>query len=114
MPDASRFYFKLSPSATPLDELSHAVTTLAPTFITMWLGTNDVLLYALGGGQGDGTGHALATSTGVYNSRDISPTGAFDTAYDLALIAAGGRGAGGAGGGGPGGAARPGGGTMPI
>ncbi len=83
LPYASRFYF--DPAATPLDELEHRVNNLYPTFFTMWLGMNDVLLYALAGGQGDGTGHALPLALNVYNPRDISPYGAFDSSYDKAL-----------------------------
>ncbi len=82
-PYANRFYF--DPAATPLDELTHRVNNLYPTFFTMWLGMNDVLLYGMYGGQGDGTGHALPIGLNIYNPRDISPYGAFDTAYDQAL-----------------------------
>jgi hypothetical protein len=83
LPYAYRFYN--NPAGSPLDELQHRVNNLYPTFFTMWLGMNDVLSYALYGGQGDGTGFAAPLAPNFYNPRDISPTGAFDTAYDAAL-----------------------------
>ena len=55
----------------------------------MWLGIDDVLSYALNGGQGDDTGFALPVSAPYfYNPNDISPTNAFDSSYDQALNAA--------------------------
>ncbi|HTN46665.1 MAG TPA: SGNH/GDSL hydrolase family protein [Flavipsychrobacter sp.] len=43
------------------------------TFFTMWLGSNDVLGYALGGGEGNGTGGTLPS--------DISQVAAFEASY---------------------------------
>lgn len=85
IPYARRFFY--DPAATPQDELQHRVDNLYPTFFTMWLGMNDVLLYAMNGGQGDGTGNALpmVPGLGIYNPNDISPIGVFDSAYDKAL-----------------------------
>lgn len=85
LPYARRFYFDLA--ATPQAELKHRVDVLYPTFFTMWMGINDVLGYALYGGQGDGTGNALPLpgSGNFFNPRDISRIGAFDTAYRAAL-----------------------------
>lgn len=85
MPYARRFYFDLTPTGTPQAELTHRVDVLYPTFFTMWLGINDVLGYALYGGQGDGTGNALELSGKFFNPRDITRIGAFDTAYRTAL-----------------------------
>ncbi|MCW3122806.1 MAG: hypothetical protein JWQ38_2298 [Flavipsychrobacter sp.] len=83
IPYALRFYN--NPAGTPLDELAYRVHNLHPTFFTMWLGSNDVLGYALAGGQGDGTGAALPLSPNFYNANDISPYLVFDTAYDKAV-----------------------------
>ena len=83
VPYAARFYKDLNGS--PLDELAYSVHNLHPTFFTMWLGANDVLGYALAGGQGDGTGFALPIGPNYYNSNDISPYSLFDTCYDKAI-----------------------------
>ncbi|MCD6012067.1 MAG: hypothetical protein K0Q79_1929 [Flavipsychrobacter sp.] len=83
LPYARRFYFDLA--ATPHAELKHRVDVLFPTVFTMWLGINDVLGYALYGGQGDGTGNALEQSGKFFNPRDITRIGAFDSAYRAAL-----------------------------
>ena len=85
-PYAQRFYH--DPTATPMDELSYRVHNLNPTFFTMWLGSNDVLGYALAGGQGNGTGAAAPLTLNFFNPTDISPIGAFQTAYDSALTIA--------------------------
>lgn len=85
LPYARRFYFDLTATGTPQAELTHRVDVLYPTFFTMWMGINDVLGYALYGGQGDGTGNAMPVSGNFYNPRDISRIGAFDTAYREAL-----------------------------
>lgn len=80
-PYASRFYNNTS--GTPLEELTFRVNTLHPTFFSLWLGANDVLGYALAGGQGDGSGAALpAAAPFYYNPNDISPYNQFDTCYD--------------------------------
>jgi len=86
-PYAFRFYNTVN--GTPNDELLYRVHNVHPTFFTMWLGANDVLGYALKGGQGNDA----STATPIippyfYNSRDISPVIAFDSCYDLALNAA--------------------------
>jgi hypothetical protein len=86
IPYAYRFYNNVL--GTPLDELNHAVNNLYPTFFTMELGMNDVLLYALNGGQGNGTGFALPIAPNAYNPEDITPTAFFDSVYDQALNAA--------------------------
>ena len=85
---AKRFYNNLAGS--PLDELYFMVHNLHPTFFTMWLGANDVLGYALNGGQGigDGSTQMIPGIPNLYNSVDISPITAFDTSYDEALNAA--------------------------
>jgi len=82
-PYAARFYHNTA--GTPMDELSYRVNNLHPTFFTMWLGANDVLGYALAGGQGNGTGNALPLVLNLYNSSDISPTAVFQTNYDSAV-----------------------------
>ncbi|MES2701120.1 MAG: hypothetical protein V4649_00685 [Bacteroidota bacterium] len=83
---ASRFYNNAAnPATRPLDELSFRVRTQHPTFVTMWLGIDDVLGFALAGGQGDGTGAALPVAGNIYNSHDISNFNAFFNAYDSAL-----------------------------
>jgi lysophospholipase L1-like esterase len=96
LPFALRFY--KNPAGSPLDELQYRVNNLHPTFFTMWLGANDVLGYALAGGQGDGTGYAvpLVPGTTSYASNDISPYAQFDTCYDRALNMAISTGSGGA------------------
>ncbi len=86
-PYASRFYHNTA--GTPMDELLYRVSTLNPTFFTMWLGANDVLGYATAGGQGNGTGNALPLILNYYNSQAISPTAAFtknlDSTVNLAI-----------------------------
>lgn len=85
-PYANRFY--KNPAGTPLEELNYRVNNLYPTFITVEMGMNDVLLYALNGGQGDGTGNALPVALNIYNPNDITPTAVFDTNYDKIINAA--------------------------
>src|SRR5581483_4783918 len=82
-PYADRFYN--NPDATPMDELAYRVHNLHPTFFTFWLGANDVLGYALAGGQGNGTGYAPPLILNFYNPQDISPTDKFEAAYDSAV-----------------------------
>ncbi len=82
-PYAARFYRKLT--GTPLDELKYRVDNIHPTFFTMWLGANDVLGYALAGGQGNGTGNALPAALNYYSSNDITPTPVFNDQFDAAL-----------------------------
>ncbi len=48
-----------------------------PTFFTVWLGGNDVLGYALSGGEGNGAGGVLPS--------DISLLGNFTSVYDLLI-----------------------------
>jgi len=85
-PYAFRFYNNVA--GTPNDELLFRVHNLHPTFFTMWLGANDVLSYALYGGQGIGDGTATPIAPNLYNPHDISPYIAFDSCYDLALNSA--------------------------
>jgi hypothetical protein len=83
-PYAARFYHDLT--KTPLDELQYRVGNLIPTFFTMWLGANDVLGYALAGGQGNGVNATPAiTATNYYNTSDITPANVFDSLYDKVL-----------------------------
>jgi len=67
-PYAGRF-FSNPATQRPLDVAVSAV----PTFFTMWLGANDVLGYATGGGVGNVGGVAIG---------DISPTTIFKLVYD--------------------------------
>lgn len=86
-PYAYRFFYNVN--ASPNDELLYMVHNLHPTFFTMWLGANDVLGYALKGGQGVGNGTATPVLLPYfYNSEDISPLIAFDSCYDMALNSA--------------------------
>ena len=89
-----RFYHDIT--TTPLDELQYRVANMHPTFITMWLGFNDVYGYAFGGGQRNGNGTAVPLSGNFYNLADVTPFGVFDTLYDRALRTVLGSGAGGA------------------
>jgi len=86
-PLAARFYNNAN--GTPMDELSHTINNLYPTFFTFWLGEYDVLGYALAGGQGDGniTGPYVAVPLflNFYNKSDITPLSVFETLYDSAL-----------------------------
>ena len=89
---AARFYQNPN-TATPIDELYYAVHNLYPTFITFWMGPDDILGYALAGGQGvgiiSGTGTASPiTGTNIYNSNDITPLAVFEKLYDSALVVA--------------------------
>ena len=83
---AGRFYYNIA--GTPLDELLYRVNNIHPTFITMWLGANDVLGYATSGGQGDGTGNATPGAFGIYNPNDITPPSVFKLNYDTAVAVA--------------------------
>lgn len=85
-PWALRFYH--DPASTPLDELYYTVHNLHPTFFTLWLGANDVLGYALAGGQGIGDGSAPDLGGGLYRTTDITPTAVFNRLYDTILTAA--------------------------
>ncbi len=93
-PFSGRFYHDIN--TTPLDELKYRVANMRPSFITIWLGFNDVFGYAAGGGQRNGSGTAVPLYANYYNLADITPYSVFDTLYDQALTAALGSGAGGA------------------
>ncbi len=86
-PLAGRFYYNAA--GTPMDELSHTINNLYPTFFTFWLGEYDVLGYALAGGQGDGNisgpYQAVPLFGTFYNRSDITPLSVFETLYDSAL-----------------------------
>lgn len=86
-PYAARFYHAPA-TTTPQNELEYRVANLHPTFFTMWLGANDVLGYAVAGGQGDGSGNALPPIPGYYNTNDITPLPVFDTNYGRAVATA--------------------------
>lgn len=96
-PFAKRFYQNIN--GTPEDELAYMVRNLYPTFFTFWLGQEDILGYALAGGQGIGnidTGHANPLGGGLYNPSDITPRTVFESLYDTALNMAMSNGASGA------------------
>jgi len=82
---AQRMYYDVS--KRPLDELYSRVYNLHPTFFTLWLGSNDVLGYALAGGQGNGTGEAVPVTLNIYNEEDITPFQVFADIYDSILTA---------------------------
>ncbi len=73
IPYASRFF--ANPAARPLDE----ALRIKATFFTCWLGSNDVLLYATDGGQGNDPG------TNVKPYADISAPAFFDAAYNIVI-----------------------------
>ncbi len=83
---AKRFFY--NPATRPLDELYSRVYNLHPTFFTLWLGVNDVLGYALAGGQGVGNGLALPVTLNIYNKEDITPYQVFADIYDSIITAA--------------------------
>lgn len=76
-PYAKRFF--INPSARALDEMKR----ITPSFFTIWLGANDVLGYATGGGEG---------STSGLVPGDISPMPQFSVSYDsvVKVLTAGG------------------------
>jgi hypothetical protein len=76
-PYASRFYDDPG-NETPMDVLNKTMAKLNPTFFTCWLGNNDVLLYATGGGQGTNPQY-LST---FYRPGNITPTPVFQAIYD--------------------------------
>ncbi|NCX94864.1 MAG: hypothetical protein EBX41_00390 [Chitinophagia bacterium] len=82
---AKRFF--VGSSTTPMDELSYRVRNLEPTFFTLWLGFEDVLGFALAGGQGDGSMNAAVATgtTNYYNTNDITPATVFKTQYEAAV-----------------------------
>jgi hypothetical protein len=71
----------------PIDELSYRVRNQHPTFFTFWMGVDDVMGYAVAGGQGDGSANALPVNpaAGIYNTNDISNYDSFVAYYDTAL-----------------------------
>lgn len=73
-PYASRFFYNPK-DARPLDE----VLRINPTFFTLWIGSNDVLSYATGGGESSSTG--------------ISDLSLFSYSYDSVVRALGRNGA---------------------
>jgi lysophospholipase L1-like esterase len=78
-PYAARFYDDPA-DETPLQYLDTAILKLNPTFFTCWIGNNDVLLYATGGGQGD---NDLNTNvSGFLPPGNISPLNLFEAEYD--------------------------------
>lgn len=80
-PYTSRFYYKTT--NRPLDELYSRVYNMHPTFFTLWLGTSDILGYAVAGGQGEGTGAATPSVPPAYfNQADITPDKVFSDLYD--------------------------------
>jgi lysophospholipase L1-like esterase len=72
-PWAARFY-KSPTTQSPLEVALQPV----PTFFTMWLGSNDVLGYALAGGEG---------TVGGIMPTDISPVSVFAQSYDVCVKA---------------------------
>jgi len=68
-PYAARFY-----SAPATQKPIDVALQIVPTFFTMWIGSNDVLGYATGGGVGAVGGVAIG---------DISPVSAFKASYDV-------------------------------
>lgn len=77
---AKRFY--KDPSKRPLDEVSYVMNSIKPTFFTLWIGANDVLGYATGGGEGNAPGSPLL---GIIFPDDISPVDLFKKCYDSVL-----------------------------
>lgn len=77
---AARFFYPSS--RTPMDEIQARVNNLNPSFFTLWLGMDDVLGYALAGGQGDGTFVAQPDALNHYRVQDISPVAVFENLYD--------------------------------
>ena len=93
-PYAYRFYHNTA--GTPFDELLYRVNIQHPNFFTLWMGMDDVLGYALNGGQGNGNGSAIPLIGNFYNTIDISPIAVFEKNYDSivnACISTGAQGA---------------------
>ncbi len=93
-PYAKRFYHDLT--STPLEELQFRVNNIHPTFVTIWLGANDVLGFATSGGQGDGSGNASPAFGNFYATNAVTPTAVFKKYYDTVVgmaIGVGARGA---------------------
>ncbi|NDC43173.1 MAG: hypothetical protein EBZ77_16760, partial [Chitinophagia bacterium] len=72
-------------TGSPMDELAYRERNLHPSFFTMWMGANDVLGYALAGGQGDGSGTATPFFGNFYYTSDITPPSVFQALYDSAV-----------------------------
>ena len=72
------YYERITPDTAPNQTYLERVAATDHTFFSMWLGNNDVLLYATSGG---------AFSGGVLNSdfRTITPTNTFDANYSAML-----------------------------
>jgi lysophospholipase L1-like esterase len=76
---------------------SNTTTVLAdalaqnPTFFSLWIGGNDVLGYATGGGAG--TNQTGNTNPATYGSGDITDPGVFNTTYNnlISQLVAGGK-----------------------
>lgn len=78
---ANPYYVRMatSPSATVLGD----AMTLNPTFFTNWIGSNDVLAYALDGGRGED--RAGNTNPATYNSNDITDPNVFKSVYSTII-----------------------------
>ncbi|MFP9114130.1 G-D-S-L family lipolytic protein [Flavobacterium sp. RHBU_3] len=76
-----------SPTATVLGD----AMSLNPTFFTNWIGSNDVLAYALSGGTGvDQSGN---TNPATYGSNDITDPNVFTSVYNTIITTLTGNGA---------------------
>ncbi|PRY99974.1 GDSL-like Lipase/Acylhydrolase [Marinilabilia salmonicolor] len=77
------FYARFATAPGVSTALSDALS-LNPTFFSLWIGGNDVLGYALAGGEGESAG---------MGGDDITPAGVFGQSYDLMLSSLTGQGA---------------------
>lgn len=91
---ANRFFY--APAKRPIDELYARVFNVHPTFFTVWMGTDDILGFALAGGIGEGTGIATPVFGNYFDTKDITPDQVFADNYDSIVKAVTSEGASGA------------------
>ncbi|MBT8184308.1 MAG: G-D-S-L family lipolytic protein [Eudoraea sp.] len=72
---ANPFFARMA--STPNASVLEDVLAQAPSFFTLWLGSNDVLAYALAGGAGEDHNETMNTDAASYGSTDITNANVF-------------------------------------
>jgi lysophospholipase L1-like esterase len=81
LPASANPYFVRFASTTAASMLSDALAQ-GPSFFTLWIGSNDILFYALAGGDAVDQNAADNISPGTYGSNDITDDLVFAGAYN--------------------------------
>ena len=87
-PESNPFYVRMATAAN--SSIIADAAAQAPTFFVLWIGNNDILSYATGGGTGV-VRDAVANPTtdgdpGNYGGEDITDTTVFQNVYDGLLL----------------------------